>query len=228
MASRNGPFARILLIPFSLSATLGPVESGHDRDKRGTLNDDPLDAHHPPNSRIYVPGSLLFGIATVQTGAVQTAPRLVLELQDYLSMPITGDLDGQNTRGQLSRVNYLREEPGGRRFFVNDLNGPLYIVDKQTKAFTTYLDFNGADGRPGLFQRFSFKLNFATGLTNFLFDPTTRATAFSTRFTWRSRRSPRRPRREPAMLPGLICLGTPRRQRSRLRRSTDRSIVKSC
>ena len=111
------------------------------------------------------------GIATVQTGAVQTAPRLVLELQDYLSMPITGDLDGQNTRGQLSRVNYLREEPGGRRFFVNDLNGPLYIVDKQTKAFTTYLDFNGADGRPGLFQRFSFKLNFATGLTNFLFDP---------------------------------------------------------
>ena len=68
-------------------------------------------------------------------------------------------------------MNYLREEPGGRRFFVNDLNGPLYIVDKQTKAFTTYLDFNGADGRPGLFQRFSFKLNFATGLTNFLFDP---------------------------------------------------------
>ena len=68
-------------------------------------------------------------------------------------------------------MNYLRDEPGGRRFFVNDLNGRLYILDKQTKQFTPYLDFNGAEGRPGLFQRFSFKLNFATGLTNFFFDP---------------------------------------------------------
>ena len=50
----------------------------------------------------------------------------------------------ENTRAQLARVNFLRDEPGGRRFFVNDLNGPLYILDKQTKQFTTYLDFNGA------------------------------------------------------------------------------------
>ena len=86
-------------------------------------------------------------------------------------MPITGELTGQNTRGQLARVNFLRDEPGGRRFFVNDLNGPLYIVDKQTKTFTTYLDFNGAGGRPGLFQKFTFERNFAIGLTNFHFDP---------------------------------------------------------
>ena len=65
----------------------------------------------------------------------------------------------------------MRDEPGGRRFFVNDLNGPLYILDKQTKTFTTYLDFNGLGGRPGLFQKFTFERNFATGLTNFLFDP---------------------------------------------------------
>ena len=68
-------------------------------------------------------------------------------------------------------MNFLRDEPGGRRFFVNDLNGPLYILDKQTKTFTTYLDFNGAGGRPGLFPKFTFERNFATGLTNFLFDP---------------------------------------------------------
>ena len=103
--------------------------------------------------------------------AAQQTPRLALELQDYASMPITGELDGQNTRGQLSRVNFLRDEPGGRRFFVNDLNGPLYILDKQKKTFTTYLDFNGAGGRPGLFPKFTFERNFATGLTNFLFDP---------------------------------------------------------
>ena len=86
-------------------------------------------------------------------------------------MPITGDLDGENTRGELARVNFLRDEPGGRRFFVNDLNGPLYILDKQTKTFTTYLDFNGARGRPGLFARLTFQRNFATGLINFVFDP---------------------------------------------------------
>jgi Glucose / Sorbosone dehydrogenase len=68
-------------------------------------------------------------------------------------------------------VNFMRDEPGGRRFFVNDLNGPLYILDKRTKQFTTYLDFNGLAGRPGLFARFTFERNFATGLTNVIFDP---------------------------------------------------------
>ena len=86
-------------------------------------------------------------------------------------MPITGDPAGENTRAELARVNFLRDEPGGRRFFVNDLNGPLYILDKQTKTFATYLDFNGLAGRPGLFQKFTFERNFATGLINVLFDP---------------------------------------------------------
>jgi mono/diheme cytochrome c family protein len=99
------------------------------------------------------------------------APRPALELADYVQMPITGELGGENTRGQLARVNFLRDEPGGRRFFVNDLNGPLYILDKQTKRFSTYLDFNGLAGRPGLFQRFTFERNFATGLIDVLFDP---------------------------------------------------------
>ena len=75
--------------------------------------------------------------------------RLALQLEDYAALPITADNTDQNTRAQLARVNYLRDEPGGRRFFVNDLNGPLYLLDKQTKAFTKYLDFNGAGGRPG-------------------------------------------------------------------------------
>jgi mono/diheme cytochrome c family protein len=116
--------------------------------------------------------AVLLTLAVAQPIAVQpTPPRLALELQDYAALPITADNTNTNTRAQLARVNYLRDEPGGRRFFVNDLNGRLYILDKQTKQFTVYLDFNGADGRPGLFQRFSFKLNFATGLTSFIFDP---------------------------------------------------------
>ena len=121
---------------------------------------------------VTVTGTLLLGITLVRLFAVQQPPqRLALELQDYAALPITADNTNDNTRAQLARVNYLRDEPGGRRFFVNDLNGPLYILDKQKKTATTYLDFNGAGGRPGLFPKFTFERNFATGLTNFLFDP---------------------------------------------------------
>jgi hypothetical protein len=116
-------------------------------------------------------GALLLTVAAAWPLAQQAPPRLALELQDYAALPVTADNTNDNTRAQLARVNYLRDEPGGRRFFVNDLNGPLYILDKQTKTFTAYLDFNGAGGRPGLFPRFTFERNFATGLTNFLFDP---------------------------------------------------------
>ena len=89
-------------------------------------------------------GALRLALTVARLLAVQSAPRLALELEDYAALPITADNTDQNTRAQLARVNYLRDEPGGRRFFVNDLNGPLYILDKQTKAFTKYLDFNGA------------------------------------------------------------------------------------
>jgi mono/diheme cytochrome c family protein len=99
------------------------------------------------------------------------APSRKLELADYVQMPITADNSADNTRAQLARVNFMREEPGGRRFFINDLNGPLYIFDKASKQFTTYLDFNGLGGRPGLFQKFTFERNFATGLINVVFDP---------------------------------------------------------
>ena len=118
-----------------------------------------------------VTGTLCVALTMARPVAAQSTPRLALEFQDYASLPITADNTNDNTRAQLARVNYLRDEPGGRRFFVNDLNGPLYILDKRTKAVTTYLDFNGAGGRPGLFPKFTFERNFATGLTNFLFDP---------------------------------------------------------
>jgi mono/diheme cytochrome c family protein/glucose/arabinose dehydrogenase len=103
--------------------------------------------------------------------AADAAPRQKLQLADYVQMPITADPKGENTRAQLARVNFMRDEPGGRRFFINDLNGPLYILDKKTKQFTTYLDFNGLAGRPGLFSKFTFERNLATGLINVLVDP---------------------------------------------------------
>ena len=88
-------------------------------------------------------------LAVARPRCSQPPPRLALELQDYAALPITADNTNTNTRAQLARVNFLRDEPGGRRFFVNDLNGRLYILDKQTKQFTAYLDFNGAEDGPG-------------------------------------------------------------------------------
>src|SRR5437762_13971815 len=123
------------------------------------------------NRSAIVTASLCMTLTMARPVAVQPTPRMALELQDYASLPVTADNTNENTRAQLARANFLRDEPGGRRFFVNDLNGPLYILDKQTKTFTTYLDFNGAGGRPGLFPKFTFERNFATGLTNFVFDP---------------------------------------------------------
>src|SRR5712672_1817010 len=84
----------------------------------------------------------LLAVAGVSAGA--EPPRIVLEVKDYATMPITGVLDGKGqVNGLLSRVNFLREEPGGGkgRLFVNDLNGPLYLLDKETREFSLYLNF---------------------------------------------------------------------------------------
>src|SRR5689334_18448087 len=72
------------------------------------------------------------------------APDLTIEIKDYATFPITGDVDGKNNAmGLLARINFMREEPGPKkRFFVNDVNGQLYILDRGTKKLTTYLNFN--------------------------------------------------------------------------------------
>ena len=107
---------------------------------------------------------LVWALAPLPALHAQQA-HLTFELAEYVRMPITGTIGGANTLGQLARVNFLRDEPGGRRFFVNDLNGPLYILDKKSKTLTTYLDFKA------LFPRFTVAPGFAAGLINVLFDP---------------------------------------------------------
>ena len=95
-----------------------------------------------------------------------------LEIRDYLTMPATGSITAAGNNGQLARINSLQEEPGGaRRFFVNDLNGPLYIVDRNTKTPTVYLDLNGRGARQGLFHRFTYEAGYANGFVSFTFDP---------------------------------------------------------
>ena len=112
-------------------------------------------------------GASLFVVVAAQS------PEPVVEIADYMAMPITGVIGGTGqTNGMLARINGFVEEPGGAdRVFVNDLNGPLYILDKKSKQLTTYLDFNGRDNRPGLFRRFTFEAGYANGLISLAFDP---------------------------------------------------------
>ena len=43
-----------------------------------------------------------------------TDPQLTIEIKDYVTMPMTGVTQGKGTNEMLlSRVNALREEPGG-------------------------------------------------------------------------------------------------------------------
>jgi hypothetical protein len=99
--------------------------------------------------------------------------QLTVELKDYVTLPITGSptATGQ-VDAMLARINGVAEEPGGaNRLFLNDLNGPLYILDKATKQLTVYLDFNGRDWRPGLFDKFAFDTGYGMGLAFVVFDP---------------------------------------------------------
>ena len=108
-------------------------------------------------------------IVTVPLLALGPAHDVTLQLREFVEFPITGRIDGTGqTDGMLARINSLREEPGGAtRLFVNDLNGPLYIVDKASRRVTTYLDFNGREGHRGLFRRFAYETGYANGLNSF-------------------------------------------------------------
>ena len=113
------------------------------------------------------------GWDTAASLEAENAQELELAIRDYATMPMTGAVDGKGIRGLLARINFMREEPGGhrkKRFFVNDLNGPLYILDKASGKFTTYLNFNGRDGRPGLFHKLPDD-GLANGFISFAFDP---------------------------------------------------------
>jgi hypothetical protein len=96
-----------------------------------------------------------------------------LQIADFAALPITGLPDGTgNNAGSLARVNVMREEPSpAGRLFVNDLTGPLYILDRQTRKATAYLDFNGRGTRTGLFDKLTTDAGLASGIISFEFDP---------------------------------------------------------
>src|SRR5215470_16384630 len=115
----------------------------------------------------------IFAAAIFAFAPANANAQLTIEIQDYVTMPMTGLVDGKGSNDSLlARVNGIREEPGGaNRFFVWDINGPLYILTKDTKKFTTYLDFNGREGHSGIFHKLFVEAGYGSGLNGFYFDP---------------------------------------------------------
>ena len=116
--------------------------------------------------------SVVAAVAVAVAGAVAAQSQDALVIQDLVALPITGSPTGEGNVGSLARVSMMREEPGGTgRLFINDLNGPFYILDRNTRALTTYLDFNGRDGKAGLFARLPYAAGYQNGFMTFAFDP---------------------------------------------------------
>ena len=98
-----------------------------------------------------------------------------VSLQDYASLPLSSRTPSTypppiNYSDELGRVNFLRSEPtnaplSAARFFVNDLNRSLYILDKSNKTFTIYINFET------VFPKFVNESGWACGLVTFAFDP---------------------------------------------------------
>jgi hypothetical protein len=131
---------------------------------------------------------------------------LILEVRDFAALPVTGKLDGSGqVDGMLARVNSIRDEPGGTgRLFVTDMNGPIYILDKKTKALKTYLDFNGRDERTGLFDRLLHDPGYSSGVSQFEFDPDYRRNGKFYTVHMESRALPGSLRPDTTSAPGLV------------------------
>ena len=97
-------------------------------------------------------------------------------LEDYASLPLSNlrkngaYATSIDFHEQLGRVNSLRSEPAdaprsSSRFFVIDMNGILYILDKTTKNFIPYINFAEA------FPNFSTAPILVGGLVSIAFDP---------------------------------------------------------
>jgi hypothetical protein len=103
-------------------------------------------------------------------------------VQDYATLPYSRwNFDKSNPPAndfeglpyQLARANVLLSEPqnapqSAARFFVSDQNGSLYILEKGTKKFSTYIDFSKAFPD---FANESPHGGFGTGLGSIAFDP---------------------------------------------------------
>jgi len=68
-----------------------------------------------------------------------------VNFKEFASLP---DSNGQNARMML-----LIDEPGTKRLFVNDMNGPLYTISYDGKTVTPYVNINDETPRRASHRR---------------------------------------------------------------------------
>ena len=97
-------------------------------------------------------------------------------LEDYANLPLSNPPQGNIPRApidykaQLGRATSLRSEPANAplaasRFFVIDQSHTIYILDKDTKAFMPYIDFDR------IFPKFVSRTGNTPGVVSIQFDP---------------------------------------------------------
>lgn len=98
-----------------------------------------------------------------------------LLVEDYANPPLSSQMGDHpypppiDYKGMLARVNTLRSEPANAplaaaRFFVADMNGNLYTLDKATRKFAPYITF------PEIFPKYATD-RFGSGVSAIVFDP---------------------------------------------------------
>lgn len=127
--------------------------------------------------RLYILLAMVAG-ASLARAQYPSSPQVfkdgtAVAIQEYATLPVS-------TRGPtnpvppytiyLARANFLRSEPApapnaSNRFFVIDMNRNFYFLDKSTKAFTVYINFQQ------VFPKFDNQSGYGDGLSTFVFDP---------------------------------------------------------
>ncbi|HMI30369.1 MAG TPA: hypothetical protein VK527_01430, partial [Candidatus Limnocylindrales bacterium] len=92
-------------------------------------------------------------------------------LEDWTTVPKSGI----TATSQVARINFMRAEPvpslASARLFVDDLNGNMYILDRATKSFVSYINFPSVFNGTGGTGVFDNSPGYAAGLVTFQFDP---------------------------------------------------------
>ena len=117
------------------------------------------------------------------SAAAQAQQTLTLEIRDFATMPITGVPLGKTTNEMLlSRVNAIREEPGGAPRLFRSTSST-----RKPNSSRSIWTSTGATTGPASSIGFSLRAAMATASTGSISIPTTGAPASSTLCTWKTR-----------------------------------------
>jgi hypothetical protein len=129
---------------------------------------------------VAIVGALLSTVSLPALAQYPTGPQITDrdapgQISIVLSDCATVPKSGVGSTAQVARINFLRAEPVGvlaaSRLFAVDLNGRLYVLDRGTKSFTTYLDFGSIFNGTGGTGTFDNSPGLAAGLVTVQFDP---------------------------------------------------------